>query len=129
MPAVYELAGQLDDPLAEEIVATLFSDQPVRPVVRPTDNRRHWQWFARDPEGQTSRVWVGYAQPITDDSVAELEDRAESSLAVFVPDFATSIEVTATQTAVDEITMVVSVVRPEQVDLTIQLLVQGGTGA
>jgi phage gp46-like protein len=129
MPAVYELAGQLEDPLAEEIVATLFSDQPVRPVVRPTDNRRHWQWLVRDPEGQTSRVWVGYAQPITDDSVAELEDRAESSLAVFVPDFATSIEVTATQTAVDEISMVVSVVRPAQVDLTIQLLVQGGTGA
>lgn len=129
MPAVYELAGQLEDPLAEEIVATLFSDQPVRSVIRPTDNRRHWQWLVRDPVGQTSRVWVGYAQPITDDSVAELEDRAQSSLAVFVPDFATSIEVTATQAAVDEISMVISVVRPAQVDLTIQLLVRGGTGA
>lgn len=129
MPAVYELAGQFEDPLAEELVATLFTDQPVRLVIRPTDNRRSWQFFARSPVGQTSRVWVGYAEPITDDSVGELRDRAESSLAGFVPDFATSIEVEATQTAVDEITMVVSVTRIGQVDLTIQLLVQGGTGA
>jgi hypothetical protein len=126
MPAVYDLAGQLDDPLAEEVLATLFSDQPVRPILRPNDNRRHWQWFARDPVGQTSRVWVGYAGPITDTTVSELQDRANSALAVFVPDFAVSISATATQTAVDEIALVVSIQRQPQVDLTIQVLVQGG---
>ena len=129
MAAVYTIAGQLDDPLSEEIVAVLFSDRPVRSVERPADSRRHWQWFARDPVGQTSRVWIGYAQPITDTAVEEVQDRAETALAVFVPEGARSIEVVATQTAITEIALVISVVRIQQVDLTIQLFVQGGLGA
>jgi len=133
MPSpVYEVAGQLDrqDPLAEEIVATLFSDQPTRSVERPRDSRRHWQWFARDASGQTSRIWVGYAGPISDLTIEQLQQRAESSLAVFVPDYATAIAVRATQGAVDEIDLVIEVDRRDAVGLTISLLVrQGGSGA
>lgn len=129
MPSqVYELAGQLEatDPLAEEILAVLFSDQPVRVELRPTDNRRHWQWFARDPVGSTSRVWVDFGQPIVDDTVELLANRAESALQVLVPQFATEITATASQTAINEIRLVVDVTRANGTTTNLDLTVTGG---
>lgn len=128
MPSVYTFAGQLDDPLAEEIVATLYSDQPVRSVERPTDSRRHWQWFAREPLGQTSRIWVGYAEPLTADSVENVQTRANAALARagFAPKYADSVTATATQTAVDEIELEIVVARSGQTDMVIQLVIVQG---
>ena len=37
MATVAELAGQQDDPLVEEVLAILFSDQPVQRSIRPNE--------------------------------------------------------------------------------------------
>ncbi len=125
---VYALAGEQDDPLAEEVLAVLFSDQPGRTVVRPGDTRRHWQWWARDPAGQTSRLWLSSDQPITDDTTTSIETRAAVALSVFVPDFVSSVDVTAQQTAFDEVALTIVIERPLQVDLTLGLVLGGNGG-
>jgi len=99
---IYKLAGQQKDPLVEEIIAIIGSDQPTRSTIRPKDSRRHWQWWARDPRGNTSRVWVSYGQPITDETPAELKSRTEAALAVLVPAYARKIEVEVNQISFDE---------------------------
>jgi phage gp46-like protein len=128
---VSELAGLQDDPLIEEVIAILFSDQPVRSVIRPDDSRRHWQWWADTPQGSTSRLWLSYAEIITDDTVPEMEDRVRTALAVLVPTYVTTIEVTAVQTHLDEIALDIVLGRPRQTDLTVGFLLtqQGGTDA
>lgn len=103
---VYELAGQQDDSLAEEVLAVCFTDAPERESVRPGDSRRHQQWLARRKEGASSRAWQSFARPLTADTPALLEERYESALrAAFVPVHASSVDVTITQTAVNELTM------------------------
>jgi phage gp46-like protein len=99
---VYELAGEQDDPFTEEVLAVLFSDQPERVEVRPEDNQRHWQWWARSPSGQTSRGWIGFAEPLTDEVPALLEQRYESALTTaFVPAYAVSVTVTVRQVRIN----------------------------
>lgn len=103
---VYDLAGQQTDPLAEEVLAVCFTDAPERPSVRPKNSRRHQQWLARPHEQATSRGWLSFAQPLVADTVTLLEERYESALrAAFVPVHASSVEVTITQTAINELTL------------------------
>lgn len=125
---VHALAGTLADPLAEEILAILFTDQPVREDVRPGDARRHWQWAARQSNGNTSRLWLSYAQPIVDTTVTDIEGRAVSALAGLVPEYARAITVSAQQTAIDEITMIVTISRTGQSDEIVQLVIGGSGG-
>lgn len=111
---VYELAGQQTDPLAEEVLAVCFSDAPERTSVRPRDPRRHQQWMARQHEGASSRGWLSFAQPLTASTRSLLEERYESALrAAFVPTHASSVKVTVTQTAVNELTMKWAITRPD----------------
>ena len=111
---VYELAGQQDDPLAEEVLAVCFADAPERASVRPGDTRNHQQWMARKHEGMTSRAWLSFAQPLVANTRALLEERYESALrTAFVPVHATSVDVTVTQTAVNELTIRWEIVRPD----------------
>jgi len=103
---VYELAGQQTDPLAEEVLAVCFTDAPERKSVRPEDPRSHQQWLARRQEGASSRGWISFAQPLTASTRTLLQERYESALrAAFVPAYASSVGVTITQTAVNELTM------------------------
>ena len=128
---VYELAGQQADPLAEEILAVVFTDLPVRESVRPGDSRRHWQWWARtDRDESASRLWLSIDQPITDTTTTEIEGRVSKALAVFIPTFAKSIDVLAQQLTFDSVTLDITVHRPQQTELTIGLvLAQGGSSA
>jgi hypothetical protein len=103
---VYELAGQQTDALTEEVLAVCFTDAPERETIRPGDTRRHQQWLARKHEGMSSRGWLSFAQPLVADTRKLLEERYESALrAAFVPAHASSVDVTVTQTAVNELTM------------------------
>lgn len=126
---VYELAGQLDDPLAEEILATGFTDQPVRPEVRPDDNRRHDSWGPEDPSGQTSRAWITTGAILTDDATALTAERMQTALQVFVPQYAKKIIVTAKQTDINTIEMIIDVTRTTGQSFEIALLVPGGSNA
>ena len=125
MATVAELAGQQDDPLVEEVLAILFSDQPVQRSIRPNDSRRHWQWWARDPIGQTSRIWLSFAQPLTDETAPQIENRVESALAVLIPDYATAIEATAQRVAFDEIRLDILITRRELGEISIGLTLGG----
>lgn len=103
---VYELAGQQEDALAEEVLAVIFTDAPERASVRPGDTRRHQQWLARQHEGASSRGWLSFAQPLVATTRALLEERYESALrTAFVPVHASSVDVTVIQTAVNELTI------------------------
>ena len=103
---VYELAGQQTDELTEEVLAVCFTDAPERSSVRPGDNRRHQQWLCRPHAGASSRSWQGFAQPLVANTRALLEERYESALrTAFVPLHASSVDVTVTQTAANELTM------------------------
>jgi hypothetical protein len=103
---VYELAGQQTDALTEEVLAVCFTDAPERSSIRPGDTRRHQQWLARRPEGASSRGWLSFAQPLVAETRTLLKERYESALrAAFVPTHASSVDVTVTQTAVNELTM------------------------
>lgn len=103
---VYELAGQQTDALSEEVLAVIFTDAPERASVRPGDTRRHQQWLARQPEGASSRGWLSFAQPLVATTRGLLEERYESALrTAFVPVHASSVDVTVTQTAVNELTI------------------------
>ena len=103
---VHELAGQQDDALTEEVLAICFTDAPERAAVRPGDTRRHQQWLSRRHEGSSARAWLGFAQPLVADTLALLKERYESALrAAFVPVHASSVDVTVTQTATNELTM------------------------
>lgn len=82
---VHQIAGQQTDPLLEEALAVLFTDQPVREELRPGDSRRHWTWFGRRDEAQSSsRVWLNLGEPLSDETVDLLEGRANSALAALV---------------------------------------------
>jgi phage gp46-like protein len=127
---IYELAGQQQDPLSEEVLASLFADQPVRPSIRPNDNRRHWQWAARPTATTTSRVWLSFDRPITDDTVTELKARAESALAWLIPRYARAVTVTVQQIAFDSVSLGVLVQREREEDLEVGLiLTQGASSA
>ena len=103
---VYELAGQQADALTEEVLAVCFTDAPERTSVRPRDTRRHQQWLARKHEGASSRAWLSFAEPLLASTRALLEERYESALRVaLVPAHASSVDVTVTQTANNELTM------------------------
>jgi len=103
---VHELAGQQTDPLDEEVLAVIFTDAPERTAVRPGDTRRHQQWLARPHERASSRGWLSFAQPLIASTRSLLEERYESALrAAFVPVYASSVDVTITQTAVNELTL------------------------
>lgn len=103
---VYELAGQQTDALTEEVLAVCFTDAPERSSVRPKDPRRHQQWLCRLNHGASSRAWLGFAQPLVSDTRELLEERYESALrTAFVPVHASSVDVTVTQTATNELTM------------------------
>ncbi|MCA9695534.1 MAG: hypothetical protein KC636_38505 [Myxococcales bacterium] len=103
---VYDLAGQQTDPLAEEVLAICFTDAPERASVRPKNSRRHQQWLARPHEQASSRGWLSFAQPLVADTITLLEERYESALrAALVPLNASSVDVTITQTAVNELTL------------------------
>ena len=58
------------------------------------------------PEGQSSRGWLSFAQPLTADVPALLKDRYESALRVaFVPRHASAVTVEVLRTAVNELTI------------------------
>jgi hypothetical protein len=68
--------------------------------------------LARKPEGASSRGWLSFAQPLTADSLALLEERSESALrSAFVPAHASSVDVTVLQTAVNELRLTWTIVR------------------
>jgi hypothetical protein len=125
---VYELAGQQADPLAEEVLAVLFTDAPERESVRPGDSRRHQQWLARRPEGQTSRGWLSFAEPIATAEIKLLQERYTSALRVaFVPVHASSVTVVVQQTAVNELTIRWTLLRGDRpVSEGATVLIQGG---
>lgn len=127
---VYELAGVQDDPLAERVLALLFTDKPERPAVRPGDTRQHWQWFARtDTSNQGSRLWLDIDAPITDRTIALMKSRAENALAPLLADrTATRIDVVVQQTAHDAVGMVVTIRRPNDQDLTLGVALEQGGG-
>jgi hypothetical protein len=111
---VYELAGQQTDALTEEVLAVCFTDAPERSSIRPGDTRRHQQWLCRRHEGASSRGWQSFAQPLVASTRSLLEERYESALrAAFVPVHASTVDVTVTQTAVNELTMRWVVTRPD----------------
>lgn len=124
---VHELAGVQEDPLAECVLARLYTDRPVRSSMRPGDTRRHWQFFARtDTENFGSKLWV-LGEPFTDDTVRLMKSRAENALAALVGDgSATSIEVTVRQTAVDAAVLDVLITRPNAEDLSLGVALQQG---
>lgn len=125
---VYDLAGQQADALTEEVLAVCFSDTPERESVRPGDSRRHQQWLARRAEGSSSRAWLSFAQPLTGDVPALLEERYKSALrTAFVPAHASSVEVTVTQTAVNELTMRWAITTATGVVDGVVVLPQGGS--
>jgi phage gp46-like protein len=128
MALVYDLAGKQEDPLVEEVLAKLYTDTPVRPDLRK-DNRRHWQWFGRTPRGNSSRVWLSYAQPITDDTPTEISGRAEAALADLIPTYATQIEVSAQRTGINEVELNVAITRPSGQEISLGLTVTGGMSA
>lgn len=124
---VHELAGQQTAPLDEEVLAVLFTDAPERTTVRPGDTRRHQQWLARQHEGSSSRGWLSFAQPLIDSTRSLLEERYESALrAAFVPVYASSVDVTITQTAVNELTLRWVLTRSDNVTEGSVVLSQGG---
>ena len=125
---VYELAGQQTDPLAEEVLAVLFTDAPERASVRPEDPRRHQQWLARRADGQASRGWLSFAEPITAAEIKILQERYASALRLaFVPDHASSVTVVVQQTAVNELTIRWTLLRGETpVSEGATVLIQGG---
>lgn len=131
---IYELAGQQDDPLAEQILGLLYSDQPVREVVRK-DARRHWQWMARGQPNTTassSRLWISFAGPFTSDTVAEVQVRAQSAVDTLVPYPASSATATAKQISATQIDLSVVAVRADNgsvIDLTISQNEGVGLGA
>ena len=120
--SIHELAGLQQDPLAEEVLAVLYSDQPVRSIVRPSDSRRHWQWWVRDPEGSTSRLWLSFAQPMVSGTAEQVEDRVSKALTVLVPTFVTAVEVNALQTSFTQIQLEIILQRPKSSSLTIGLI-------
>lgn len=104
MAEVWELAGEQDDAFTEEVLAVLFSDRPERYEVRREDNRRHFQWMVESPVGQTSRGWIGFAEPITTEQIELLRRRYKVALEqAFVPDFATQVDVTVQQVRVNQL--------------------------
>ena len=125
---VYALAGQQDDPLAEEVLAVLFTDAPERESVRPGDSRRHQQWLARQSSGQASRGWLGTAEPITASMISLLQERYASALrTAFVPRDASSVTVSVKQTAVNELTIRWTLVRGDATAAEgATVLIQGG---
>lgn len=127
---VYELAGVQDDPLAERVLALLFTDKPERPSVRPGDTRQHWQWFARtDTQNQGSRLWLNVDAPITDSSIVLMKSRAENALAPLLADrTATKIDVTVQQVAIDSVDLIVVIRRPNAEDLSLGVAISQGGG-
>ena len=112
---IYDLAGQQTDPLAEEALAVIGTDEPERASVRPGDNRRHQQWLARSASGQGSRGWLTFAGPLTATYIALLKDRYETAMRVrFVPRHAVSVSVDVKQTAVNELAIRWTIVRTDR---------------
>jgi hypothetical protein len=122
---VSELAGLQEDPLFEFVLALLYSDAPVRNVIR-SDTRRHWQWMARDPNESASFVWLTFAQPITDDSTAELEQRTLAGLEPLVPDKAKSVEAKAKVVRFDAIALTVTIGRLDGTTFEQTLILEQG---
>lgn len=114
---IYELAGQQTDPLVEEALAILFSDRPVRSSIRP-DTRSHWQWRVRDPRPNTSRLWLSFAQPLTDAVPSEVKGRIEDALSVLIPAYAKKVTATVRRVAFDEINFEIVIVRPDNREVT-----------
>jgi phage gp46-like protein len=124
---VYELAGSQDDPVVEDVLASLFTDAPVREVERPGDTRQHWTWAARAVDG--SRVWLSFAQPLTDDTAGLIQQRAQASLAWMVPRVAKEVEVSARQVSCDTVVLGVKVRRPDTTTIDLSFTLPGGPGA
>jgi hypothetical protein len=126
---VHELAGQQDDPLVEEALAVLFTDQPERESVRPGDTRLHQQWMVRRAEGATSRAWLSFALPITSAEIARIKDRSETALRVaFVPRYVSDVAVTVQQTAINELTLTWRLVKSGAVVSEAAVLLTSGGG-
>jgi phage gp46-like protein len=93
---VYELAVSQEDPLAEAVLFRLNTDEPVRSTVRK-DTHRTAFFVAVPTAGNSSRLWLNFARPITDDTTTEIEERSKASLADLVPRFITEIDASASQ--------------------------------
>jgi phage gp46-like protein len=116
---VPDLAGQQADSLAEEALALLFTDAPVtESPLSPGNTRGHWQWRAR-PTVQGSRLWINFGAPLTDSALTLIESRAETALAELITrKLATSVAVVATQLTHTSISLVVTIGRQRDRDLT-----------
>lgn len=127
---IHDLAGVQDDPRVEEVLAVLYTDQPVREDLRPGDSRRHWQFWARKSEGSSSRLWLVMDQPIVETIPKTIEQRAVAALTqAFIPDQASAAEASARQISFTEVELVVVITWLDGVETSLNLLVVGGSGA
>lgn len=108
-----DLAGLQEDPLAEYVLAVVFTAAPIRSVIQ-RDTSRHWQWMVRDPNESASFLWLSYAQPITDDTPAEIAARVLTPLQDgLVPDRARSVETSASILRFDAISLTITITRTD----------------
>lgn len=123
---VPDLAGLQDDPLAELVLAVIFTAAPVRSIIR-ADTSRHWQWMARDPAQSAAFVWLSYGQPITDDTPVEVAARALSPLQdILVPRHASAVETEAKIVRFDTVALTVRVTRRDGTTFEQTLLLEQG---
>ena len=125
---VYDLAGQQTDPLAERVLAILFTDEPARELNRREDSHNHWQWLARprDDENRGSRLWLSSGEIITDDTVSLMQSRATKALERLVPRHAKSVAVTVAQTGHSKVAIDVRIGRVSGEDLTMSISLEQG---
>jgi phage gp46-like protein len=124
---VYELAGQQDDPVVEDVIFSLFTDQPVRDVESPGDTRNVTAWQLGYVGG--SRLWMSFAKPLTDETSGLVVQRAKAALAWMIPVVAKTVDVTAKQITFDTIKLDIGIVTPSNRTIELSYVLPGGSGA
>lgn len=120
---IYDLASQQwDDPLAEKVLALLFTARPLEAPSdgRERDDRRHWQWLVRtDKANAGSFIWREEGQPIQSKTVDRIGDAARRALAPLVTEgLALGVAVVAKHVARDAVRIDVTITRRAQTDWT-----------
>jgi phage gp46-like protein len=124
---VHELAGQQEDELIEDVLASLFTDLPVREVESPGDTRQKSAWQMGYVGG--SRLWLSFSKPLTDDTPKLVEQRAETSLAWLIPVIAKSVVCKAKQITFDSIQLDVKILRLNNKTIDLSFVLPGGSSA
>lgn len=120
---IFDLAAQQwTDPLAEKVLALLFTDRPLEAPSdgRGRDDRRHWQWLVRtDRPNAGSYIWREDGQPLQSKTVERIGDSARRALAPLVTEgLALAATASATQVARDAVRLDVTITRRAQTDWT-----------